>query len=119
MTIQSFKDEGVEISSYEAKTWTLVSENQKIIRMLVSSSYFYAITLILYITVNYKYTQPWESGKKDDGNFIFIFAVTNVRYGGNTTAKILKHGRLTEIVIMAFAIRLFFYIFTCPLIINL
>ena len=30
--------------------------------------------------------------KKYDGNFIFIFAVVNVRYGGITTAKILKQG---------------------------
>ena len=36
--------------------------------------------------------QPWELGKKYDGNFIFTFAVVKVRYGGITTAKIFKHG---------------------------
>ena len=36
--------------------------------------------------------QPWEIGKKYDGNFIFTFAVLKVRYGGITTAKIFKHG---------------------------
>ena len=30
--------------------------------------------------------QPWELGKKYDGNFIFTFAV-----GGITTAKSFKH----------------------------
>ena len=36
--------------------------------------------------------EPWELGKKYDGNFIFTFAVVKVRYGGITTAKIFKHG---------------------------
>ena len=36
--------------------------------------------------------QPWELGKKYDGNFIFTFAVVKVRYGGITTAKMFKHG---------------------------
>ena len=36
--------------------------------------------------------QPWELGKKYDGNFIFTFAVVKVRYGGITTAKIFKYG---------------------------
>ena len=35
--------------------------------------------------------QPWELGKKYDGNF-FTFAVVKVRYDGITTAKIFKHG---------------------------
>ena len=36
--------------------------------------------------------QPWELGKKYDGNFIFTFVVVKVRYGGITTVKIFKHG---------------------------
>ena len=36
--------------------------------------------------------QTWGLGKKYDGNFIFTFAVAKVRYGGITTAKIIKHG---------------------------
>ena len=36
--------------------------------------------------------EPWELGKKYDGNFIFTFAVVKVRYGSITTAKIFKHG---------------------------
>ena len=36
--------------------------------------------------------QTWGLGKKYDCNFIFIFAVEKVRYGGITTAKIIKHG---------------------------
>ena len=36
--------------------------------------------------------EPWELGKKYDGNFIFTFAVVKVRYGGITTTKIFKHG---------------------------
>ena len=35
--------------------------------------------------------QPWELGKKYDGNFIFTFAVVKVRYGSITKAKIFKH----------------------------
>ena len=31
--------------------------------------------------------QPWELGKKCDGNFILSFAVAKVRYDGITTAK--------------------------------
>ena len=37
-------------------------------------------------------TQPWELGKKYDGNFIFTFAVVQVRYGSIKTAKNFKHG---------------------------
>ena len=35
--------------------------------------------------------QPWELGKKYDGNFIFTFAVVKVRYGSIMAAKIFKH----------------------------
>ena len=48
---------------------------------------------LIYIIVYYwKYHQPWELGKKYDGDYIFTFAVVKVRYGGITTAKIFKHG---------------------------
>ena len=36
--------------------------------------------------------QPWELGKKYNGNFIFTFAVIKFRYGCITMAKIFKHG---------------------------
>ena len=34
------------------------------------------------------YLQPWELGKKCDGNLILIFAVVKVRHDGITTANI-------------------------------
>ena len=36
--------------------------------------------------------QPWELGKKYDGNFFFTFAVVKVRYAGITTENFFKHG---------------------------
>ena len=64
--------------------------------------------------------QPWELGKKYDGNFIFTFAVVKVGCGGITTAKIFKKWKLSEVVIIILlsAIRLFLYVysfFTCVL----
>ena len=37
-------------------------------------------------------TQPWELGKKYDGNFIFTFTDVKAGHGGITMAKIFKQG---------------------------
>ena len=47
---------------------------------------------IYYPTLYPQEIQPWELGKKYDGNFLFTFGIVKVRYSGITTAKIFKHG---------------------------
>ena len=47
--------------------------------------------------------QPWELGKKYNGNFIFTFAVVKVRYKGITMAKIWKRENyLKELLLFCF-----------------
>ena len=48
-------------------------------------------------------SQPWQLGKKYDGNFIFTITVVKVRYSDITIAKIFKHGNyLTQLLLFCF-----------------
>ena len=64
--------------------------------------------------------QPWELGKKYDGNFIFTFDILEVRYDSITTAKIFQHGNCQkQLLLLCFLLLSCFYtclfVFTCVL----
>ena len=75
--------------------------NYELIKCYIAKTEFAKFSNIFQFTkIN---SQPWQLGKKYDGNFIFTITVVKVRYRDITIAEIFKHENyLTQLLLFCF-----------------